>query len=54
MLFRMDVFAGGAGARSAGCELMTGWTCVVCFKADFFFFGLLAREFSAYSSSDER
>ena len=56
MLFRIVVFVGCAGACFAGCESTTGSTRAVCFKADFFFFGLFAREFASglYSSSDER
>jgi hypothetical protein len=56
MLLRILVLADCVVACLAGCGAIAGSIGVVCFKADFFFFGLLAREFTAglYSSSDER
>lgn len=51
ILFLIAVLAGCVGiGLGAGC------TGTDCFKADFFFFGLFAKEFTAgvYSSSEER
>ena len=51
ILFLIDVFVG-----CVCIELVAGAAGADCFKADFFFFGLFAREFAvgANSSSEDR